>query len=210
MSTLLIIFISIIRYLAIKHPIKNLLTIKRVIFTVLLLGAVSLSLVMFYTYNQLYSGNTKLLSSSLCTLLGNSDNHTANKIISGCVSVILLISTIIIIFVYAELVRVKRQSAKAVGNESKDNNTTQDNSVTVYLAVVSLTNALCLFPAGLFYMTAIFIEKYPIILHQITLLLILPINPILNPILFNISIIKKQLRSLSDLLYRRICTWSLK
>ena len=85
--------------------------------------------------------------------MGNSENNLANKILTGCFSTILLTSTFLIVFCLYLANNSENQSTKEMGFNSINWKQAKDKSLTVYLAAVCLTNALCWLLTGLFYLT---------------------------------------------------------
>ena len=59
------------------------------------------------------------------------------------------------------------------------------------LIITSTSNIICWFPANVIYLSAMFLSSYSIDLVIWTTVIITPINSIINPSVFIITIIKK-------------------
>ena len=66
----------------------------------------------------------------------------------------------------------------------------RQKAITTHLLLVGITNTICWIPTSCFYLVSLFVEQFPMsVLYWITLV-ILPVNSMLNPILFNFTALK--------------------
>ena len=129
------------------------------------------------------------LSSPLCILLGKSGGSLTQNIFTVMISFYLLFSLIIILILYYKVIILSRQSNNVLNKIRLDK---RQKSVTIHVILVGLTNAICWIPSSLFHLVSIFDLKSSVdLLYWITLV-ILPLNSMINPIIFNLSKIKRK------------------
>ena len=128
------------------------------------------------------------LSSPLCILLGKSANSLTQNIVTVLASLILLLSLFIILILYYKIIILSKQSDNA-SDDVKLNK--RQNSVTIHSISVGLTNLICWVPSSIFYLVLIFDIIFPVALFYWITLVVLPINAMINPIIFNLSKIRR-------------------
>ena len=109
------------------------------------------------------------------------------KYFTVVVSTYLLVSLFTILILYYKVIILSGQSDNFL-NDVKLNK--RQKSVTIHVILVGLTNAICWIPSSIFYLVSIFDIKFPAALLYWITLVILPINALINPIIFNLSKMK--------------------
>ena len=187
LSALLLSMFSLGRFLVIKYPLNNLITGKSVTLTMIVSTISTVVLVSFALFGKLFLENRKQLSTPLCILLGHAGESESmiHKSTAGRISVILLTSMIVIFVLYGKLFQAQNESMKTVGSAA-----IRGTYLSVYISLVCLSNVVCWLPTGIFYFSSLLLDKYPPKLQFLITLIILPGNPLLNPLMFNLSDMK--------------------
>ena len=68
----------------------------------------------------------------------------------------------------------------------------RQKNVTNHIILSGLTNAICWIPFSIFYLVSIFNIKSPIALFYWIILIALPINAMINPVIFHLSKIRRK------------------
>ncbi len=68
-------------------------------------------------------------------------------------------------------------------------------AITAQLSVLTSTIFLCWFPANIIFVTAWYLEKYPLKLFYWTTVIVVFVNPILIPPIFSIVCLKKLIKA---------------
>ena len=141
---------------------------------------------------------SKVLTSPLCILLGDFGDSTVQKITTGSIAAFLLISVITALAFYVSLIRFVSTFTMIFNKITGESLKRRGSSLTFNLALVCLTNIACWLPTSIFYLLSPFVKKYPLIFQYLITLIVLPINPLLNPVLFNLSDLKLFVRKMNS------------
>ena len=130
------------------------------------------------------------LSSSLCILFGKTENSMTQNVATIVTSIYLLFTLLVILMVNFKLIIGSGQSENIL-DELKQKKT--HKIITTHVILAGVTNAMCWIPTSAFYLVSAFGEEVPVVwLYWITLV-VLPINSMVNPILFNLSEIRSKI-----------------
>ena len=154
-------------------------------------------LVCLIIMGRIYFEQNKALTLPLCMLLGDFGDPVARKITTGIISIVLLSSMIMALKFYISLLRYVNTSMKAFNAVTEEIMKRRSGFLTFNVALVYFTNIICWLPTGLFYFISLFLQRFPLMVQYLITFIILPINPLLNPILFNLSDIKLSIRRIS-------------
>ena len=125
----------------------------------------------------------------LCILLGKSGNSITQNIITMMVSFYFLLLFFIILILYYKLIILNRQSDDVLDDVKLNK---RQKSVNRHAMLVVSTNAICWIPSSIFHLVSVFDIKSPVTLLYWITLVVLPINAMINPIIFNLPKIRKK------------------
>ncbi len=131
-----------------------------------------------------------LVPSDICSAFLDQTNKVV-FIVGLCWFVVLLqlFAAISICVMYSLLIRQLMKSIQAT-EKSKSKKQSLSSSV-VQLVALATSNFLCLVPSGVIYLCALFLHNYPEELIVWTVVIVSPINSIVNPIVFASTSIRK-------------------
>ena len=184
LSAFFMLTVSISRYRVVVNPFHKPFsapTIKLISFCIPILFLILVTIIFIVrdeTEELIY------ISSPLCTLLGKTDDSIVQQVVTISVSLYLISLFIIITFIYCYLIFLINKS-KGVVNKTKSKK--RQKQMTKYVILVGITNAICWIPSSLFYLISFFVHEFPVFWLYFVTLCILPINSVLNPIIFNLS-----------------------
>ena len=184
LSALLLLTLSISRY----NSTKNLFEVsKRLTYSTVYIPLLFACFGITVLFLRIHIENIPLLSSPLCILFGNTDRSIIQKFVTGFTSIYLFLFFILITISYGKLVLIIHSSGKVLDRQKRLD---RQKAITTHLLLVGITNAICWVPTSSFYLVSLFVEQFPMsVLYWITLV-ILPVNSMLNPILFNFTTLK--------------------
>ena len=104
------------------------------------------------------------------------------KIIAWFVALLQSSASAAMVIMNIFLVKAVKESKESLGSLNNLNKT--NTKLIVQIIVTSLSNILCWFPANVVYLLVMFLTTYPIHLVTWTTIIILPLNSIINPIIF--------------------------
>ncbi len=135
------------------------------------------------TTHRLFRGSTTQLiqSSPQCTLFGNPIGSTSLLVINISVSTFQLIIVGFIMTLYLLIIKLVHISGKNLQGNSEN----PKSFSKIFLAV--LTNTLALVPSSVVYLLSLGLNKYPTIMITWTIILLNPINPLINPFIFDLA-----------------------
>ncbi len=127
---------------------------------------------------------------TLCSPLIDPQNSTflsiAFAIFSILIQVVAIISNIVM---YSKLISEIRSSHKNVG--AAKSKKTSDVPIFVQLVAITSSNLLCWIPSGIIHLISLFVKPYPMEMLIWVNIVVLPMNSIVNPIIFIITTIRK-------------------
>ena len=193
MSALFLLALSISRYKVIKSPLSS----KGAIVIEPLVLILFVTLILFGIYLRHQVKDLSYLSSPLCIQLGKSEKSEAQNITTMVASLYQLFSLIIILILYVKLRILSNKSGKFLSEQKQKQ---RQKAITTNVILVGTTNTICWLPSSVFHLVSVFGIKSPVYLLYWMTLLVLPINSMINPILFNTS----KIESLRKYLWSRL------
>ena len=193
LSAFFLLLLCLSRYLAVRFPMKHIITKSLVKQILLLLTCIVIILVSVTLFIRSKIEKLQYMSSPLCILLGNLGDSLTQRSFTLCTSFILIAIMLTILMLYGGLFAAQKTSSLKVDNLSMHTNTSR-KTVTFYIIAVGLTNILCWLPSSGFYLVSSFLDKFPVVLLYWIILVVMPINPLINPILFNFKYLKSTLQ----------------
>ena len=193
-SPLFLLAISILRYSGIKDPFEKpfSLRITKVISIHFPLLFIILIFIILYTRHNI-EGIT-YLSSPLCVPFTKTDESVTQIITTITLSLYFVSLFLIIAVINCKLVLLTNVSVSVIlESKMKD----RFRNITKHVIFLGLANALCWIPSSIFLLISSFIGEFPVFWLHFVILVILPINPLLNPIIFNLSKLQFALKSIS-------------
>ena len=186
---LFILSISISRYRVVKDPFQKPFTEATTKLITIYIPTVLAVVLVAMTCFRKEIENLPSLSSPLCLLLGNTNQSTIQQIVTLFTATYLIFIYLIIVVFYVKLLT---ESRKAITNALIETNIkVRQRTVMIHIILIGTSNGLCWIPFSLFYLVSSLSNESAMIWHLWIVLVILPLNSFLNPILFNISEIKK-------------------
>ena len=128
------------------------------------------------------------ISSPLCLLFGKIDQSVTQTVVSILVPIYLIGIFVATLVCYFKLINESRKSDKVLGKFIKDE---RRKAVTRSVVLVGTTNAIFWISSSVFYLASVFMDEFPVLVLYWMSLVILPINAMMNPIIFNYLDIKK-------------------
>ena len=187
-EALFIMTISIARYKVVKDPFEKPFGKKCTIFNVVFFPLIFAILIFMAIFLRHQVEGLSYLSSALCIILGKTDKSISQQVVTILVPLYLIIILGVTLIFYIKLFYSSKQSA-GILNEVKKTERIKAISRNVILA--GTTNAICWIPSSLFYLISVFVAEFPVLVLYWMILVVLPTNAMMNPIIFNLSNIKK-------------------
>ena len=161
---------------------KSAFVVKWFIYTWISLSLVSIavSLVIKFTFQKLPLG--------LCLPFVDPTNSLIIfKLITWTTALLQIIASCSIIIMYAQLIRSQRKS-KEILNISKIKS---DTNMIIQIIIITSSNILCWIPSSAIYLSSLFMSQYPTAMVVWTTVAVMPLNSIINPIVFLVCKFKK-------------------
>ena len=108
------------------------------------------------------------------------------KIVTWFIIIIQSITSMAIILIYVILFRTLQK------NRIKGMKLHSASQLVLQLYLITVSNILCWFPVNIVYITSMFLLTYPIELIIWTIITVLPINSIVNPLVFIFTMKRKK------------------
>ena len=111
------------------------------------------------------------------------------SIISWFISIIQLSAVVVIIVIYCLLLKHLRDSQQ----EIKESLSKKKSSVGLIVQIIVITgsNILCWIPSSIIYLASVFFTSYPIEKIMWTIIIVVPINSVINPLVFIVTTLRK-------------------
>ena len=186
---MLIIFLSLSRLMVVLHPFDT--KFKRTSFTVKCLIVLISIPFLISTVATVYLKFIMItLPTSLCLPFVDPLNTSVFiKTVIWVVCITQTLTSIMIIVLHVLLIKALKESRKNIQSPSAKSNS--NTAIAVQLFFISLSNILCWFPANIIYITAMFLDRYSTDLIIWTTIGVMPINSIINPMVFFIVCLRK-------------------
>ncbi len=114
------------------------------------------------------------------------------KVLVALITILQLVCSVLIAIIYFLLVKEKDKTQMHIPSSTS---TRSDKGMIVQLIVVTLSNIVCWFPSGIIYVISAFQDRYPIDMVIWVTVSVLPINSIVNPIVFTATTLRKMFSS---------------
>ena len=181
LSTIFLIAISISRYRIIQNPLHAQFDKKSMNYILIHIPVLFMAIFIIILYIRHTVEGFKYLSSPLCTMFPRTDTSITQKVTTIALSFYFLISFVVLVVIQCRIIfAVKR---------TKDFKSHQDRlkTVTKHVVLVGMTNALCWIPSSIFFLISSFTDNFSVFWLYLITLIVLPTNPMINPVLFNLS-----------------------
>ena len=194
LSPLFLLAISLCRYMAVKDPFKKPFSKRssKVISVYFPLLFMTITFIILYIRHNIEG--LKYLSSPLCLVLGKTDESVIQFVTTLAISLYFIILFLIIAVLHCKLLFLTKVSELMTSESQKKE---RFKNITKHIIVVGLSNGLCWIPSSILFLISSFIDDFPVFLFYWSTLVILPINPMINPIIFNLSKLQFLLKNIS-------------
>ena len=187
-SPMLLSFTTLTRYLVVIYPFNYNYKSAKWVFkgtSVIVMISLLLSITSWLVY-YVIEGN-KLHGIPLCILIGDSSESTTVKMLTLLQSIYQILACMFIITVYCLLIaETKRLKAKVKQKLS--------NALIFQIVSLSVSNILCWLPSAVIFIFTFFIRTFPVKMLTWTIIAVVPVNSLINPIIFQILAIKGYLK----------------
>ena len=193
LEALFVLAVSIARYRVVKYPFQKPYG-KKV--TYLMYIVLPVTFAIFITVAIIFGHQMEgliYISSPLCLLVGKIDESVTQTVVTILVPIYLIGILVATLVCYFKLINASRKSV--LDKARKDE---RSKAVTRSVILVGTTNAICWIPSSVFYLVSVFMDEFPVLVLYWMTLVILPINAMMNPIIFNSSDIKRLFTTIKD------------
>ncbi len=178
LSPSVLLFLTLTRFLVIKYPFKSKYKGKHFIYRKMFMAfMISTCSTAFIWFNFYHVEGFKFHGLPLCNMIGDTQNSISIRVFTGTVIVIYSAVTIGICSLYSALV-AELKAGKIRGNSKLATRT------IVQIVVVSLSNILCWIPAAVIYSISLVWSEFPTDALTWTVVAVMPLNSVVNPIVF--------------------------
>ena len=179
LSALFMVSISILRYFILNNPLESKTVFTRVSIPFIPLLIALALIVVIYVRREIE--NLQQLPSPLCILSANTDGSLSLKILTIFVAIYLLISFSILLIFYSKLIILVYKPNNIL---TKHKHRERQRNVAKNILLVGINNALSWLPTSIFYFMSVFTDTLNVNLLYWMVLFVIPINSLLNPIIF--------------------------
>ena len=188
-SPVILSFMTFSRLMVVKHPFntkfKSFKHVFRCILYIYTLRAFSAVCISMGQWKHVGNVPFKLCS----PFIDPTDSITIIKILIGVTVLIQLSSIIFIIITYFRLLRSLIKSQKEIQGETSK--AASNKSLIVQIVLIIGSTILCWIPSGTVYIVTLFLDPYPIKILVWVTVTMEPINTIVHPIIFAVTIGRK-------------------
>ena len=178
--------LSLARLMVVKYPLKSKFKSPVFVLRCLVLGGISiisLAITVLLTFRIRVR-----IPTSLCSpFIDPSDSVIGIKFLTILVALLNSVSFSFIATVYFFLFELLRAS-----EISKVNKKITTKNVIFQFAIVTGSNLICWFPSSIIFLSSLFNPKYSVDLLIWTTLCVLPVNSIINPVVFILFYVKRK------------------
>lgn len=190
---LFVLAVSIARYRVVKYPFqkpygKKVTYLMYIVLPVTFAIFITVAIILRHQIEGLI-----YISSPLCLLVGKIDESVTQTVVTILVPIYLIGILVAALVCYFKLINASRKSV--LDKAEKDE---RSKAVTRSVILVGTTNAICWIPSSVFYLVSVFMDGFPVLVLYWMTLVILPINAMMNPIIFNCSDIKRLFTTIKD------------
>ena len=187
-APVLLLFLSLSRLMIVVNPLSVRFKATKSIFkflSVIILGSMSASIVL----TLLMKFTQVRLPLNLCLPFVDSTNSILlTKAIAWCVAIIQVIISVLILALHSLLVQNLRQYQMEMGQDKNKDHS--DKTIIIQLALITVSNIICWLPTNIIYLTSLFLPRYPTDLVIWTTVLVTPLNSMINPTVFAVTLLR--------------------
>ena len=174
-----LIFMSMTRLMVVRNPLKSIFKSRKFVFKFLASGAfffITLSVIITVNFVSIQG-----IPANMCSpFIDPTDSHSMVKVLTWLVALNQLTSLIVISVIYLFLFVSLKAHVKTVAFAH-----TKVNSYLVFqLIMVTGSNMIGWFPSSIIFIYSLIMPKYPTNLVMWATVFIIPVNSIINPIIF--------------------------
>ena len=187
-TPLILLFLSFLRLIVVVNPLsiklKNTRSMFKCLLTIIL---ISMSVATVLTFLMKFTQEKVPLN--LCLPFVDPTNSILLiKVIAWCVAVLQVIISVMILASHSFLVQNLRQyHMKMDSNKEKQQS---NKTIIIQLALITVSNIICWVPTNIIYLTSLFLPRYPTDSVIWTTVLVTPLNSMINPTVFTVTLLK--------------------
>ncbi len=192
-SHLNLIFLAFSRFDVVEYPLESkctdLLFVRKTSTGIALVAFLAALVTTLFIWVETYVTKSAGLM-TLCTPFVDPTQQVIMTKIVCCLFICGTFCTILFVAItYLRLfISLKLSQDKLKESVSKE----KSNKPIIFQTVTtSVANLLCWIPSGTIYIVLMFLKKYPIELVSWTMAIFMPINSVVNPVLFSVGILRK-------------------
>ena len=191
-SQTMILYLSASRLIAVIDPFKTrLISGREIFFHVTTINSFSFCIILVATLALKF--NEKQLPTSLCSpFIDPLHSSISTNVITWVVIITQSVSSVLIFLMHILLVNEVTKSKRSLKIQKSE----VENKMMYQLILTSTTNILCWIPANIIYISAMFLSIYPINLVIWATVVVMPINSIINPLVFILTNLKMYFQKL--------------
>ncbi len=187
-SIFMSLYMAVSRFTATKYPFKAAESKSSKWIVFLLLKSTSMILLAFICYIFVEGHTTQPLS--ICVLLGNPSGSLITVITSIYISILQVLGTICLLPLYVGILVTLANSSPMSGNKTEDMKRKTQQKVTYQAVIIGITNIVSWIPSSLLYIVSLVSTSFPPQLLLVNLVFLIPINALINPLVFNFKYLK--------------------
>ena len=192
LSQLLLISLATSRLMVVIYPMKTKFRRKNFVLKLCIVLFI-LTFVLCGIILLLYDTFEGILPSRLCLPFIDPIGSMISKVVTWLIATTQSISSVLILFLHVLLfMNIKASQKLFLRSRSKEYS---NKSILFQLLSISFSNILCLFPTNSIYIAAMLMTEYPMNLIMWAMVTSLPINSIVNPLIFCTVLIQKKVKS---------------
>ena len=195
LSPFLLLSLSLSRLMVIIDPLKSKYKDKSFVTKFIFLGS-SIILMLCLTIALMHTEQYKEIGTSMCLpsvdFVGDNWFIKVLAVITACFQFFI---SLLICSVYGLLIKYMKQAKFVTKNVTSSQ--TSNYLLTLQLILVTVSNVMCWIPSNIIYLSSSFMTRLPVNLVIWTVIVVAPLNSILNPIIFILTAIKKSRKHLS-------------
>ena len=189
LTQFLLVTFSFCRLMVVIHPLKTKFKQSKYVLIILfafIVVSLSMSVVISVSFRYVH----KHLTTSFCLpFIDPTGKVTIIKIITWFVVISQFITSLFIVIMHCALILKLRSFKENIKNFKLKVNS--EIPLIIQLITITVSNICCWFPANGIYFAAMFLSTYPINLIIWTTVIGLPLNSVINPVVFFVTTFKK-------------------
>ena len=189
LSPLLLLFMSVTRLMVVLHPLNSSFKEAKYLsrYLISIMTASFLTSILITILVRLFY---KHIPTQLCSPFIDPTNSVIfTQLLTWVFAFIQVSSSLFICVIYSLLMKELRDSREKL--KQARSNVQSNAPLIIQLIIVCTSNIMCWIPSNIIYLTAMFLDSYPVEMIIWTTIAVVPINCIINPIVFIVSNLKK-------------------